>query len=356
MSSIVGNKLKLSIFGESHGNGIGAVIDGLPAGEEINYLELNEFLKRRSPGKKFTTKRVEKDEFEILSGVKKDYTTGSPLAVTFKNSDATSTDYEKIKNIPRPSHADYTANIKYKGYADLNGGGHFSGRLTAPMCFAGGIAKQILERKGIFIGAHLKSVGDIEDIDFKDIELSDEIFKSILNRELPILDLEAEKNAKNYLEEIQKEGNSIGAIVQCGVIGVKAGLGNPIFDGIENNIAKIMFGIPGVKGVSFGSGFESAKMKGSEHNDEFYFKDGIIRTYTNNSGGIQGGITNGMPIVVDVAIKPTASIFLEQNSVNLDTGENTKLKIMGRHDPCIGIRAVPVVESLVAFTLLDFII
>lgn len=356
MSSIVGSKLKLSIFGESHGNGIGAIIDGLPAGEEINYLELTDFLKRRSPGKKFTTKRVEKDEFEILSGVKKDYTTGSPLAVTFKNSDVTSTDYEKIKNIPRPSHADYTANIKYKGYADLNGGGHFSGRLTAPMCFAGGIAKQILERKGIFIGAHLKSVGDIEDINFKDIELSDEIFKSILNRELPILDLEAEKNAKNYLEEIQKEGNSIGATVQCGVVGIKAGLGNPIFDGIENNIAKTIFGIPGVKGVSFGSGFESAKMKGSEHNDEFYFKDGTVKTYTNNSGGIQGGITNGMPILVDVAIKPTASIFLEQNSVNLDTGENTKLKIIGRHDPCIGIRAVPVVESLVAFTLLDFII
>lgn len=356
MSSIAGKNIKMSIFGESHGKAIGVVIDDIPAGIEIDFDKIRHILNRRAPGKKYTTPRAEKDEFNILSGLKNSVTTGSPLTAIFENKNTKSKDYDRHKIIPRPSHADYTAFVRYDGHSDFSGGGHFSGRLTAPITFAGAIAKQILEKEGIYIGAHLKQIGEIRDEKFDDIDLDKNIFEIISNKDFPVINEDVEIKMKELLAEISQEGDSIGAVLECGVTGIEAGIGNPMFDGIENNLAKNLFAIPGVKAISFGSGFESAKMRGSEHNDEFYYKDNKVKTKTNNSGGIQGGITNGMPIILDIAMKPTASIFIEQNTINLSEEKEEKLLIEGRHDPCIGIRAVPVLEALVAFTLLDFIL
>jgi len=291
-------------------------IEGLPAGIKLDMDELRAFLRRRAPGQnELATARVEDDVPEFLSGLVNGVTCGAPLAVIIRNTDTRSGDYCQLRDIPRPSHADYSAHIKYGGYQDVAGGGHFSGRLTAPLCVAGGICLQILRDLGICINAQIIQVGDI---------------------------LKA-----------KERGDSVGGIIECTATGLPPGLGDPMFDGIENRIAGIVFGIPGVKGIEFGSGFAGAALMGSENNDSFYMDGETVKTRTNNCGGILGGITNGMPVVFRVAFKPTPSIGMEQESVSLSRGENAVLRVKGRHDPCIVPRAVPCVEAAAAIALYD---
>lgn len=357
MSSIFGKKLKISVFGESHANAIGVNIDGLPAGIEIDEEELLEFMQRRRGGQnKFSTKRAEKDIPEILSGFKNGKTTAAPLCAIIRNEDTRSSDYSLFSDIPRPSHADYTAFIKWNGKSDFCGGGHFSGRLTAPICIAGGIAKQILAKNNIFIGAHLKSVGKAEDKEFPMLP-ENELFVEIAKKDFPVICDEAGKKMKEEILKVRQDGDSIGGIIECVAIGVPAGIGDPMFDGVENRIAQAVFGIPAVKGIEFGEGFLISQMRGSQANDEFYIdENGEIKTKTNHSGGIQGGITNSMPIKFNVAIKPTPSIAKVQESVSISEKRAKALEIKGRHDPCIAQRAVPVVEAAAACVLLDYMI
>ncbi|MDO5040508.1 MAG: chorismate synthase [Peptoniphilus sp.] len=353
MSSTWGNNIKISIFGESHGKAVGVVIDGLPSGEEVDEEKLLDFMKRRAPGQKLTTGRKEADLPHILSGIYQGRTTGSPLCAIIENKDQRSRDYSNLKDVPRPAHADLTAYFKYGQFADMRGGGHFSGRLTAPLCIAGGIAKQILERRGIFVGAQLFSVGEVEGRSFRRADLSLDEVLSAGRREFPTGDEETEDKMKELLGEVSSQGDSIGGSVECAALGFPAGIGGPMFKGMENEIAQMIFGIPGVKSLEFGSGVEATKMRGSQHNDPIEIEKGAIRTKTNNAGGINGGITNGMPIIIRVGMKPTPSIGLEQESISLSKMEKEKLLIKGRHDPCIAVRAVPVVEAAVAVVLLD---
>ena len=352
MSSIIGKKLKISIFGQSHSEGIGVVIDGLPAGIEIDMEEIDNFMQRRAPGNAdFSTKRKEADEVEFLSGLFNGKTCGAPLCAIIKNTNTRSGDYDNLKTVPRPSHADYTAHIKYGGFQDYTGGGHFSGRLTAPLCIAGAVCKKILSNMGIDITAHIKSIKNVEDLPFyfKDI-------KKPTDDKFPILDEEIKEKMLGVIEDARKKGDSVGGVIECAVCGLKAGIGEPMFDGIENQISKIIFGIPAVKGIEFGLGFESTKMYGSENNDEYIIENEKIMTKTNNSGGILGGISTGMPIIFKVAIKPTPSISMEQDSVNIKEKTQEKLVINGRHDPCIVPRAVPCVEAATAIAILDMLI
>ena len=355
MSSLIGNKLKIGLFGESHGSHIGAIAYGFPSGFEISKDELNKFLSRRKTGQnKFTTQRKETDDYEIVSGYYNNRTTGTPFAVIIKNNDVNSKDYEQLKYKMRPSHADYTGHIKYRGFEDNRGGGHFSGRITAPLCVIGGIALQILKSKGIEIYAHIKSLYDIEDLPIEKVSIEEQ--KKVCEKTLAFFDNEKLEEAKILLENIKKEKNSVGGIIELAVHGVKAGIGDPIFDSVESRLSSMIFGIPGVKGLEFGCGFGCAKMKGSLHNDPFEIKDSKIVTTTNNSGGINGGITNGMPIILRAAVKPTASIGLMQDTVDIKEMKNTKLKITGRHDPAIAVRIVPVLEAVVAISMLDMIL
>ncbi len=354
MSSTTGKKLKISVFGESHGEAVGVVIDGLPAGFKIDLLELERFMKRRAPGGRLATPRKEEDKPKFLSGLLDGVTTGFPLCAIIENNNTRSGDY-KFKDTPRPSHADYTAAIKYGGNADMRGGGHFSARLTAPICIAGGIAKQILEDKGIYVGAHLKSVGNVCDADFP-LYPEKWLFDDVAKKELAVINTAVIEDMVKVIESARAEGDSVGGVVECSVIGVPAGLGEPMFDGIENCLAKNLFAVPAVKGVEFGSGFEGSKLFGSQNNDEFCITEGKISTKTNNAGGILGGITTGMPIVLRAALKPTPSISKPQQTLDISTGEETVLEIKGRHDPCVAVRAVPVIEAVTALTLLDIIL
>ncbi len=356
MSSIWGNSLKIAIFGESHGKAIGVTIDGLPPGEEIDMEEVLFQMERRSPGRdRMSTNRKESDSPSIISGFYNGKTTGTPLTAIIENTDTRSVDYEDLKILPRPSHADYTGFIRYKGFADPRGGGHFSGRLTAPLVFAGAVCRQILKRRGIVIGAHIYSIGDIADTPFDPVNIDKEPLENLSRMPLPLNDREKEPKIRAAIEAARLDCDSLGGIIECAAVGLPAGIGSPIFDGVENAISSLVFGIPAVKGVEFGAGFAAATMKGSRCNDEFIVQKGEIKTKTNNSGGIQGGITNGMPIILRVAFKPTASIAKEQNTVNLHTLEEEKLIIKGRHDPCIVPRAVPVVESAIAVALCDLL-
>ena len=355
MSSEIGTKIKVSVFGESHGTAIGAVIDNLPAGEYIDFEELCLFLKRRQGGNnKYSTPRREADIPEILSGVKDGYTTGAPLCLIIKNENTRSKDYET--DIPRPAHADFTAFTKYNGFCDLRGGGHFSGRLTAPICAVGGILIQILKKRGIDIVAHLSSVGEICDDKINDLELDIEQLNKIKSGEFPTFSMEKGEKMQDLIIKVREEGNSIGGCVECGIYGIEAGIGSPMFCGIENQIASAVFGIGGVKGIEFGIGFEAAKLKGSENNDAFYMDNGVVKTKTNNHGGILGGITTGMPITFNVAFKPTPSISIEQHSVSFSKKEDVTLSIKGRHDPCITVRAVPCIEAIAAIAISDFLL
>jgi chorismate synthase len=357
MSSEFGCKVKISIFGQSHGRAVGVIINGLPAGENIDMDELYRFMARRRPGKNaLSTSRSEADLPVFLSGIKDNKTCGTPLCAVIYNSDARSSDYDEFLDKPRPSHADYTAYIKWQGSADMAGGGHFSGRLTAPLCIAGAIASQILKRRGIFVGVHLASVGSVRDNAFP-LFPGKELFEAISRKEFPVIDDEKGALMQAVIANAAAASDSVGGIIECAAIGLPAGLGSPMFDGMENKLAAALFGIPAVKGVEFGSGFNGSLLRGSENNDPFCIgTSGSIETAANNSGGILGGITNGMPLILRTAIKPTPSIGLPQQSVSLSRLEPEKLIIKGRHDPCIAHRAVPVVEAVTAAVLLDLFI
>jgi chorismate synthase len=356
MSSEFGQRLRVRIFGQSHGPAVGVEAEGLPAGEEIDLPALQRFLDRRRPGQgPLSTARTETDRPIFLSGLENGVTCGAPLCAILENRDQRSGDYEALKARPRPGHADYTAWIKWGGKADMRGGGHFSGRLTGPICIIGGIAKQILARRGIFLGAHLQSVGDVEDVLFP-LHPDPELLEALGEKPFPVLDAERGKAMKAAILAAKTAGDSVGGVVSCAAVGLPAGLGEPMFGGVESRLAAVLFGIPAVKGVEFGSGFAAARLLGSQNNDPFCLRQGRVETATNHCGGILGGITNAMPLLVNVACKPTPSIAKEQQTVNLDTMTETHLSVPGRHDPCIAHRAVPVVEAAVAAAVLDLLL
>ena len=356
MSSEFGRTLRVGVFGQSHGAAIGVTVDGLPAGERIDLAELQAFLDRRKPGKSpLSTARKEADAPEFLSGLRDGVTCGSPLCAVIYNSDQHSSDYTELADKPRPSHADYTAWVKWGGQADMRGGGHFSGRLTAPLCIAGGIARQILARRGVFVGAHLAAVGTEDDAPFP-LRPTAELFDAIAAKPFPVVDDAAGERMRALILEARQNLDSVGGIIECAAIGLPAGLGDPMFGGVENRLAAALFGIPAVKGVEFGLGFGSARLHGCENNDPFTMENGAVVTASNRSGGILGGITTGMPVTLRVAIKPTPSISRPQQTVSLSRRENAELVIHGRHDPCIAHRAVPVAEAVAAAVVLDVLL
>ena len=352
MSSTYGDKLKITVFGQSHSEAIGVTCEGLPTGFEIDKEKLYSFMSRRAPGKDPTsTPRAEADIPEFVSGLAGGVTCGAPLTAIIKNTNTKSSDYSELRDCPRPGHADYTAHIKYGGSHDVAGGGHFSGRLTAPLCIAGGIALQILEKKGIYVGAHIVQIGNECCDRFDPVSVTRDDF-SLLSS-FPVRTEDEENRLRREIMAARAEGDSVGGVIECAVIGVPAGVGDPMFDGMENRIAGIVFGIPAVKAVEFGLGADVAKMRGSQANDAFCIKDGRVETVTNNAGGILGGITDGMPLIFRAAIKPTPSIAKEQDSVSLSEMCEKKLSVKGRHDPCIVPRAVPVLEAAAAIAVLD---
>ncbi len=356
MSGMWGSKIKISIFGESHGNAIGINIDGLPSGLELNLEDIAYEMRRRAPGKSpLSTARSEDDIPEILSGYFNGITTGTPLCAIIRNTNTRSKDYSLLKDVMRPGHADYSGNIRYKGFNDYRGGGHFSGRITAPLVFAGAICKQILKEKGIIVAAHIKSIKDVKDKSFLDSSLDLNYLDSLKSFELPLIDKSIEENMRKEILEAKEDMDSVGGTIECGVFGISAGVGNPFFDSVESTLAHLLFSVPAVKGVEFGRGFELTSMMGSEANDEIYYEDGEVKTKTNNNGGILGGITNGMPIIFTTAIKPTSSIGKAQNTINISSKENTILKVEGRHDPCIVQRAVPVIEAVTAIAMVELL-
>lgn len=356
MSSTYGDSLKLSIFGQSHGPAIGMTLDGIPAGLPIDEQKLQLFLDRRAPGQDpYSTSRKEADQPEFLAGILNGHTTGAPIAAIIHNTNTRSGDYRELKDCPRPGHADYTAQVKYGGYQDAAGGGHFSGRLTAPLCIAGGLCKQWLENIGIRIGAHIVAIGGVVDepgvyMDWAEPDLD------LIQPDFPVLNPEAGRKMKEAIAAAKADGDSVGGLIECIATGLPAGLGEPMFGGMESKIAQIVYGIPAVKGLNFGSGFAGAYMRGSENNDQYLIKDGKIKTKRNYAGGILGGITNGMPLVFEVAVKPTPSIAMPQKSISLSRMEETELSVKGRHDPCIVPRAVPVVEAAAALAIFDAVL
>ncbi|MBR3871032.1 MAG: chorismate synthase [Clostridia bacterium] len=358
MGSTFGTCCKISIFGESHGNAIGVTIDGFPAG--INFDE--EFIKsemaRRAPSSNvFSTSRKEADEFEVLSGVFDGRTTGAPITAIIRNTNQHSSDYEGLRTNPRPSHADFTAFIRYNNNHDVRGGGHFSGRLTAPLVFAGALCKLALEQYEIHIISHISSVGDIKDTPFDKVNITPETIDLLSEKAFPVMDETASELMTALISKARISADSVGGTIECAVLGLPAGLGSPMFDGVESVLSQIIFGIPAVKGLEFGSGFSMSAMFGSQANDEFCInEDGDIATRSNNNGGILGGITSGMPVIFKTAIKPTASIGRPQKTVNLRTGTETDITVGGRHDPCIVPRAVPVIEAAAAVAFLDMML
>ena len=349
MASNFGKTIQVSTFGASHGYAIGGVVEGLPCGHTINIDELQAFLKRRAPGQnQLQTQRREPDVPIFLAGLVDDMLSGSPLAFMIRNTSQHSSDYNNLRDIPRPSHADFTARMRYGDTVDMRGGGHFSARLTAPLCVAGGIALQLLREKGITIHGHLQQVGTIQDTPIDMVHPDMKALAAIATEPIAMVDIE--KRSK-----VEKDGDSTGGIVEVVATGLPIGLGNPNFDGIENRLARVIFGVPAIKGVSFGGGFDMCAKLGSEVNDAFTMNGNEITTTTNYSGGIQGGITNGLPLVMQVGIKPTPSIYKEQRSVSLSQKKDTLLTIKGRHDPCVALRAVPVIEAVTALVILDFL-
>ena len=355
MSSTYGDRLKLSIFGQSHSAAIGMTLDGIPAGLSVDMERLQAFLDRRAPGTSaYTTERKEADVPQFLSGIVNGFTCGAPIAAVISNNDANSSDYASLREVPRPGHADYTAQVKYGGYQDVSGGGHFSGRLTASLCLAGGLCKQWLENMGIRIGAHIVSIGGVVDepvyLDWVNPNLD------AIGKELAVLNPEAGEKMKAAIAQAKADEDSVGGLVECVVTGLPAGLGEPIFGGMESKIAQIIYGIPAIKGLSFGTGFAGSYMRGSENNDSFVIENGQVRTKRNFAGGILGGITNGMPLVFEVAIKPTPSIGTTQKSISLQSMTEIELNVKGRHDPCIVPRAVPVIEAATAIAIYDAVL
>lgn len=354
MSSCFNGGITVSLFGESHGKGIGVVIDNLPAGEEIDLEEIAAFMARRAPKKDGTsTMRSEKDIPEILSGLYNGKTTGTPLCAVIFNQDQHSSDYGNISHIARPAHADYTGYLRYNGANDPRGGGHFSGRITAPLCFAGAVCAQILKHRSITTGAHILSVKDVFDKSFDPMTVSAEQLEAVKQRSFPVVSDEAEKQMRDIINAARTELDSVGGVVECAAVGFPAGVGSPMMDGLENTIARLIFAIPAVKGLEFGNGFECTKLFGSENNDAFCLSGGRVVTQTNNHGGILGGISSGMPIIFRAAFKPTPSISRPQKSVDFKELSEQELIIKGRHDPCVVPRAVPCVEAALNIALVS---
>ncbi len=351
MSSIFGRKLKVSVFGQSHAEAIGVVIDGFPAGFAVDRAALQAFLDRRAPGKHaFATPRREADTVEFLSGLVDDVTCGAPICAVIRNTNTRSGDYEGLRDQPRPSHADYPAGVRYGGAQDVRGGGHFSGRLTAPLCIAGGLCLQYLASKGVAVGAHIAAVGEVWDTPFDAVTVTAADFSA---EPFAVNNPAAGEAMRDVIEAARRDGDSVGGIVECAAVGLPAGLGDPLFDGLENRLSAAVFGIPAVRGVEFGNGFAAAALRGSQNNDTYYLDGDTVRTRTNNHGGVLGGLTTGMPIVFRVAFKPTPSIAKEQVTLRLSSGQEEALCIAGRHDPCIVPRAVPCVEAACAIVLCD---
>lgn len=353
MSSTYGENLKLSIFGQSHGPAVGMTLDGIPAGLPVDSEKLQAFLNRRSPGRTdLSTSRLEEDKPEFLGGILDGFTCGAPIAAVIYNKNTRSGDYANLKDSPRPGHADYTAQVKYGGFQDAAGGGHFSGRLTAPLCIAGGLCKQWLEEMGIHIAAQISLIGTVDDdpLDMVNPQIDQ------LDPQFPVLNAKAAAQMKYLIRYAKEKGDSVGGVITCAITGLPAGLGEPMFGGVESRIAQIVYGIPAVKEVSFGDGGYCSVLYGSQINDPFVMENGMVRTATNHCGGILGGITNGMPVIFSAAFKPTPSISRPQQSVSLSGGEVTTLEIQGRHDPCIVPRAVPVIEAAAAIAIYDLIL
>ena len=348
-STFIGQKLRLSIFGQSHSEAIGMTLDGLPAGIEIDPDELQRFLNRRAPGQNdWSTPRKEEDRPDFLCGLKDGFTCGAPLTAVIHNNNTRPKDYSQLKITPRPGHADYTAEVKYRGFQDYSGGGHFSGRLTAPLCIAGGVVRQELRRHNIAVDARIAAIAGIRDESAFETSVADKAF--------PVVDDKIGERMRAAIQNAREDGDSVGGVIECVVRGLPVGIGEPMFDGVENQIARLVFAVPAVKGIEFGAGFEAAKLRGSENNDPFLVKDGRIETAANHAGGILGGITNGMPLVFRAAVKPTPSISRAQQSVNLSTMEPQELRVTGRHDPCVVPRAVPVIEAAAALAVYDLIL
>ncbi len=347
--------MKHSIFGESHGPAIGVVLEGVPSGVELDLEEIAFEMARRAPGKDpLSTARKEADIPEILSGYFEGHTTGTPLCAVIRNTDTRSRDYAKTKDLARPGHGDYPGFMRYQGYNDYRGGGHFSGRLTAPLVFAGAVAKQILAGEGITVGAHIRSIAGVEDLPFENREnpLTGSLLEQLRRKEFPVIRDERGAEMREAILKAKSEQDSVGGVIECAVLGLPAGMGAPDFgENVEGIVSQHMFAIPGVKAIGFGDGFGMAALRGSQANDPLYVRGGMVTSTSNHSGGVNGGITNGLPLMFEVALRPTASIAQTQNTINLDRWTNEKLNIQGRHDPCIVHRAVPVVEAAAALAV-----
>lgn len=355
MSATWGKKVRYTIFGESHGKGIGITIDGLPPGLSLDLAEITREMARRAPGKTpLATPRLEKDNFTIWSGFVNGKTTGTPLCAIIENQNQKSTDYEALDQKFRPGHADFSGFIKYKGFNDIRGGGHFSGRLTAPLVFAGAIAKQLLRQHHIEIGAHIHRIASVTEPLFNAASISYETLEVLTHQSFPVINPIIGQEMQDCILAAKATDDSVGGIIETAAINLPPGLGEPFFDSVESTLAHLLFSIPAIKGVEFGAGFSLTQMKGSQANDAMYHEKGVTKTHTNNNGGILGGISTGMPLVFRVAIKPTPSINVEQQTVNAK-GENLTLVVGGRHDPCIVPRAVPVVEAVTAMAIWDLL-
>lgn len=352
-----GNKVNLSVFGASHSKQIGVEINGIEKGIKLDFDKISAQMQRRAPGRSHVaTPRKEPDTPEIISGIENNTTTGDTIKMVITNTNQHSKDYSSLKVCPRPGHADYTAYLKYNGKLDMSGGGPFSGRMMAPVVFAGEVCRQILNQKyGIDIVSHIAEISGIKDKKFADTMYTQNLYDKLKNDSFPTIDDNAKNDMISAIEDAMKDKDSVGGIVECAVLNMPKGVGGPIFDGVESVISSAMFSIPACKGVEFGIGFESTRLRGSENNDEFAFENGEVITRTNNCGGILGGITNGMPIIFRVAFKPTPSISRVQNTVNLQTKENTTIEIVGRHDPCIVTRCAPIVEAMAAIAIINLL-
>lgn len=355
MSNCFGKHITVTLFGESHGPAIGAVLDGLPGGIHLDTSYIEQCMNHRSAVGTISTGRKEPDIPQFLSGVKDGVTEGTPIAILIANTNVHGADYAPIHDLARPGHADYTAEMKYHGFQDCSGGGHFSGRLTAPLTAAGAILKQVLETKNIYIGSHIASLHGIQDDGWNQAALKEEI-QSLNQKQFAVLNEETGARMMQEIETARKACDSVGGILETAVVGLEAGIGEPEFDSIESSLAKMLFSIPAVKGVEFGEGFGFADLYGSQANDSFQIKDGTVVTKTNHNGGINGGISNGMPILYRTVIKPTPSIAQKQDTVNFKTMENTEIEITGRHDPAIIHRARAVVDAMSALVLADLLV
>ena len=356
MSYSFGKNFKVTLFGQSHSEEIGIIIDGISAGYKINKDLIRKNLDRRRPGKnKFSTARKEDDDFKIVSGEVDGLTCGTPICAIIENKDQRSRDYENLKDRPRPSHADYPAYVKFKGFNDIRGGGQFSGRMTAPIVIAGSIAEDLLLKRGIKIYSRIKSIGYEEDVKLELKDINEDKLSNLKNEDFPVFDHEAREKMQEEILKAKEYGDSIGGIVETFILNMPVGIGEPFFDSLESVISHAIFSVPGIKGIEFGSGFEATKMRGSLHNDEYYYENGVVKTKSNNHGGIIGGLSTSMPIIFRAAVKPTSSISKTQSTISLKDKRDVDLKVVGRHDPSIVPRALVAIEMITAVAILDLL-